>query len=370
MSAYEEAEDRPDKPDRRNWKRRAPIIVGTLLWGAFGGWMFSLAGIPLAWMIGSMLFTAVLAVFGVRLQGPGKARAIMITVLGVMLGSAFTPAALEHASSWIVSIVVLLIFVVVVTVFLSWVFERFGGLPRREAVLSATPGGFGEMILIAEAYGADVRSISLIHATRVMFTVMLVPLYFRLFEGYVRPAVSPMGTMTDLGWTDAGILVTCALVGYYGAKRMRIPAAALLGPMLISSIVHYMEFTVAKPPGELVNLAQLVIGTNVGCRFVGVKRSQLLNPVGIGVFGAAVTLGLALAAAAILHAITQLDYHALWIAFAPGGLAEMTMISLALHIDTAFVSTHHIVRILFIVVSISFVSRLLFGPPDPDAEKP
>lgn len=367
MSAYEEAEDRPNKPDPRSGKQRALIMAATLCWGAFGGWLFSLAGIPLAWMIGAMMFTAGLAVFGVRLKGPGKSRSIMITVLGVMLGSAFTPDIMEHAASWIVSIVVLLIFVVGVTVLLTWGFQRFAGMGKPEALLAATPGGFGEMILIAESYGIDVRSISLIHATRVMFTVMLIPFYFLIFEGYTPPTTSPMCSINDLGLTDAAVLVACALVGYLGAKRLGMPAAALLGPMMISAIVHFLGLTTAKPPGELVNLAQIVIGTNVGCRFVGVERRQLLNPVGVGIIGAAITLGLAMGAAEALHQMTQLDYHALWISFAPGGLAEMTLISLAMGIDTAFVSTHHIIRILFIVMSISVVTRLLFGKPKHDS---
>lgn len=366
MSAYEEAEDRPDKPDPRTWKQSLPIIIGTLLLGALGGWVFSLAKIPLAWMLGAMMFTAVLAVAGVRLKGPGKSRAIVITVLGVMLGSAFTPDIMQHAASWIISIVVLLVFVVVITVVLAWGFEKWGKMSRLEAVLAAAPGGFGEMILVAESYGIGVRSISLIHATRVMFTVMLIPLYFRIFEGYTPPTVSPMGRVSDLGLRDGLILMACAVTGYLIAKKLKIPAAALLGPMMVSSVVHFMGWTTAKPPGELVSLAQVFIGTNVGCRFVGVSHRQLINPVGIGIIGASITLGLAMGAAAILHHYTQLDYHALWISFAPGGLAEMTMISLAMHIDTAFVSTHHIVRILFIVMAISVVSRILFGPPKGD----
>ncbi len=364
MSRYEDAETRPDKPDTRNWKKRAPWVAGTMLWGCFGGWVFSQLGIPLAWMIGAMIFTAGAAITGVRLQGPGKGRAVMITVLGVMLGSAFTPDIANHLSSWLLSIAVLLVFVVLVTCLLAWGFQRFAGMPRREAILSATPGGFGEMVLIAEAYGADVRSISLIHATRVMFTVMLIPIYFRVFEGYTPPAVSPMGSVGDLGLMDGAILVTCAIVGYAGARAIKVPAAAILGPMVVSACVHFFGFTKAQPPGELVNLAQIVIGTTVGCRFVGVSHRQLINPVGIGIIGAAITLGMALGAASALHAITNLDYNALWIAFAPGGLAEMTLISLAMHIDTAFVSTHHIVRILFIVSAMSLISCLLFGKPE------
>ena len=88
-----------------------------MLWGCFGGWVFSQLGIPLAWMIGAMIFTAGAAITGVRLQGPGKGRAVMITVLGVMLGSAFTPDIANHLSSWLLSIAVLLVFVVLVSVF-------------------------------------------------------------------------------------------------------------------------------------------------------------------------------------------------------------------------------------------------------------
>jgi uncharacterized protein len=363
VSKYEEAEDRPDKPDTRTFWQKLPAMAGTLLVGGVGGYLFNFLNIPLAWMLGAMVFTTVLAVAGVRLQGPGKGRAIVITVLGVMLGSAFTPDIADHMATWAISVIVVIVFVAVVTMLLSWGFQRFAGMPKREALLSATPGGFGEMILIAESYNADVRTVSLIHATRVMFTVLLIPLYFRIFEGYVPPLISPMGAVADLGLRDGAILLACCVAGYGIAKRLGMPAAAMLGPMLLSAAVHFTGVTTAKPPSELVNLAQIVIGTNVGCRFVGIKRSQLINPVGIGVIGATITLGLALGAATILQHVTNLDHLALWIAFAPGGLAEMTLISLSMQIDTAFVATHHLVRILFIVMTISFFARFLLGKP-------
>lgn len=363
MSRYEEAEDRPAKPDRRSFRQRFPIMVGTLLVGALGGFVFSLLNLPLAWMIGAMVFTMTLAVLGVPLQGPGKGRAVVITVLGVMLGSAFKPDVFDHAALWAFSLAGVIIFVTVVTALLAWGLQRFAGLGRKEALLSAAPGGFGEMVMIAESYNADIRTVSLIHATRVMFTVLLIPFYFRIFEGYVPPSVSPMGTMGDLTLEDAGALLACAVVGYLVARQLKMPAAALLGPMILSAIVHFMGFTQAKPPGELVNLAQIVIGTNVGCRFVGIERRQLINPVGLGIIGAAITLAMALGAATLLQQLTNLDHLALWVSFAPGGLAEMTLISLAMHLDTAFVATHHLARILFIIVSISLLSRILLGKP-------
>jgi hypothetical protein len=72
-----------------------------------------------------------------------------------------------------------------------------------------------------------------------------------------------------------------------------------------------------------------------------------------------------------LERLTGLPFTALILAFAPGGLAEMTLVSLALGIDTAFVSTHHLFRMLILVLGAPFALRLferVFGkdsPPPP-----
>jgi hypothetical protein len=48
--------------------------------------------------------------------------------------------------------------------------------------------------------------------------------------------------------------------------------------------------------------------------------------------------------------MTGLPVVALMLAFAPGGLAEMSLIAIAIGADAAFVATHHVVRIFLIVV--------------------
>ena len=46
----------------------------------------------------------------------------------------------------------------------------------------------------------------------------------------------------------------------------------------------------------------------------------------------------------------DLDYIAVLLAFAPGGVAEMSLIALALNVEPSFVAFHHIVRIFEIVL--------------------
>src|SRR3546814_2398210 len=57
--------------------------------------------------------------------------------------------------------------------------------------------------------------------------------------------------------------------------------------------------------------------------------------------------------------LTGLPTIGIFLAFAPGGVAEMSLIALALSIDAALVATHHIVRIFLIVVLTPLLFRVL-----------
>jgi uncharacterized membrane protein AbrB (regulator of aidB expression) len=80
----------------------------------------------------------------------------------------------------------------------------------------------------------------------------------------------------------------------------------------------------------------------------------------------AILLGMTVGFALALNGITGIGIRDLILAYSPGGLAEMSLVSLALGGDAAFVSTHHIVRIILIVVFAPLLFgliRRLGGPP-------
>ena len=73
----------------------------------------------------------------------------------------------------------------------------------------------------------------------------------------------------------------------------------------------------------------------------------------------AIFLAMAAVAALVLERLTDFAFPALLLAFTPGGLAEMSLVALALDIDTAFVATHNVARIALIVTLVSLFFRLL-----------
>ena len=340
------------------WPRWIIYVLGSLGLGAIGGLLFSWLTIPLPWMIGAMTFSTLAALTGLPVRGSNRIRSIVVPVLGIMLGSSFSPETIGQVSMWIPSIILMLIFVAIIIATVAIYLNKVMGFGPVTAYFSATPGGLATMVVIGAEMGGDDRRIGLTHSIRIMLTVLIIPFYFRIFEGYMPGGLDSLGSVAELSLYDAAILIACML-GFPIFKALRLPAAIMLGPMTLSVIAHISGLTDAKPPAEIVNIAQLVIGIGIGARFVGVSVIRLYRVMLAGIGATVLMVGLAAAAAWVLSAWTGLPFPAIWLAFAPGGVAEMTLISLALGIDVAFVSTHHVVRVVFMVLAAPLVFHLL-----------
>ncbi|PIW29734.1 MAG: ammonia monooxygenase [Rhodospirillales bacterium CG15_BIG_FIL_POST_REV_8_21_14_020_66_15] len=362
----DESEDDPENagpgPETEGNPKTRPLRMAlTLALGGVGGSLFHELHMPLPWMIGGLVFTLIASLSGAPLVRPKRLRIFMVPVLGVMLGAGFTPEAIGHAAEWLASLAMLLVYALGVTAMVSYYLVKVARWDAATSYFSASPGGFGEMALLGEAMGADDRKISLNHSVRIMLTVLIIPFWFKFFEGYEPGNMMALGTMTDVRPKDAAILIACAVVGYYVARRLRFPAAQLLGPTLVSAVVHMAGLTEARPPQEIVALAQVVIGAAIGCRFLGISLRQVFGTMAQAAAITAFMLGAALGGAWIVSQFTGLPVKTLWLAFAPGGLAEMTLISLSLGIDVAFVSVHHMVRVIFLVSMAPIAFKVLEG---------
>ena len=127
-------------------------------------------------------------------------------------------------------------------------------------------------------------------------------------------------------------------------------AAALTGPAAVSAAAHLAGLTAATLPGELVAAAQVVVGAAIGCRFAGSDPARVGRIIAASLGALVVLLAITVAVCLGLGAATGLGFPALLLAFAPGGLAEMTLVALALGLDPAFVTAHHVLRIFLVVL--------------------
>jgi len=362
----QEGEPKPHPPRSRpsppqGWLARvdAGRVARTLLVGGTGGAVFFAFNLPLAWMLGAMVFTTVASLSGAPMKLQPTLRGAFITIIGVFLGSAFTPEILDQVARWPVSMAGLVLYVLVVTGVLYAYFRRVQGFDPVTAYFSATPGGLSEMVIAGGAMGGDDRRIALVHAARVLLVVMVIPFGFRYVEGEAAATAGKGLALADAELAELGVLLACAVVGPFLGRLLRLPAYRMVGPMLASAAVHITGLSHSPPPWELVALAQVVVGAAVGARFAGVPVKQVVGTLTASVGSTILMLLTTLAFALAVDRMTGLGLEPLILAYSPGGLAEMSLIALALGIEVAFVATHHVLRIALIVLSAPLTFRLI-----------
>lgn len=333
--------------------------------GTAGGYACFLLHVPLAFMIGAMLANSAAAIAGLRVGVPKALRTVMVIVLGIMLGSSFTPDLLGRLGDWAVSLAGLAVYIVAAAAAGLWYLRRVAGFDGVTAYFTAMPGGFNEMVMMGGAMGGDDRMIALGHSLRIMLVVLTVPFAFQALPGYDAAArdwsLTGLGpALGDLPARDWLMLASCGLAAPV-AQRLRIPAGQLVGPMLLSAAIHLAGVTAGKPPGLLVAAAQVVVGAAIGARFAGESPARLWRAAKVAAGLTALLLAVTLVMAVGVHLITGLSLPALILAYAPGGLAEMSLVALSLQVDAPFVATHHIVRIVAIIIVAPIAWRLWLG---------
>ncbi len=332
-------------------------VVVALAAGSLGGVLFAFLGAPLAWMLGAMAATTCLALFGAKTEIYPSAVSIMVAVLGVLMGSAFTPDIVKQAANWLPSV---LLMVTVMSAFAAGgyiIFRRLGGYDPVTAYFAAVPGGFTEMTLMGTDLGGDAKTIALAHATRILIVVSVIPFYFRGILGLEIPTLpSNLLSVASFPLADGLILLSCAIIGLYAARWMKLPAPAFLGPMALSALAHATGWTTNAPPLELIAIAQVVVGASIGSRFAGQTWQSARKTI---LLASATTSLMIMAASLIGLGMASLLGHpmeALVLALSPGGLTEMALIALTIGINTAYVSTLHILRILFVLMAAPLVA--------------
>lgn len=320
--------------------------------GIAGGLLFSWLSTPMPWMLGSMLACLVAALFGLPLTSPIAFRPPMTAMIGVMMGAGYTPALLGQLGSWWITILGLVLFMGVAGLVCVGYFRIVAKYDAATAYFCGMPGGLMEMVLLGEASGADMRKVALVHSARIVFTVSTIPFIVQWVEGrsIVRGAATNV-SLLGMDWAAWGWLGFTLGAGLLLGRLVSMPSRYLMGPLIISVAVHLSGLSSFKPPWELILVAQLVLGTVIGCRFAGSNSREVLRVLLVSLGSCALMIALSIGFALLVSRLTDHTLIELMLAYSPGGLAEMGLLAVAFNLEIAFVSTHHILRIAFVVIA-------------------
>ncbi|NOR62854.1 MAG: AbrB family transcriptional regulator [Rhodobacteraceae bacterium] len=330
----------------------------TLLLAALGAGAFVWISLPLPMLLGPMAICLVAALAGANLKGMGQVGIFFRTFLGVAVGSTITPDVVARLPDIGASLMFVPLFVLAIGG-IGYPLLRYGfGFNHPTAYYAAMPGGLQDMLVFGEEAGGDVRALGLIHATRVLVILTIAPIVLTLLWqlDLTQPPGAPASTLDP--WQIV-LMVVAAVVGWKGAERVGLFGASILGPMILTAILSLSGVITHRPPAEIIWASQFFIGIAVGVKYAGISARELRVDVAAGLaFSAAV----ALVAAGFIYGIGASGIAPpleAFLAYLPGGQAEMTVVAIIAGADLSFVVTHHILRIFIVILFAPVVNRLL-----------
>ena len=346
------------------------MVALCLIVALAGGKLASVLGIPLPYVLGSVGATLLVALLGWPIAPPGRWLVLpMRVVLGVLIGSSVSPELIANAKAILGAALCVPFYVVISSALSMFFYYRVARFSRDESFFAGLPGGLYTMTALAEDAGVGIRRVTICHTLRVTLVLMLIPLGIEQFLGseIIQVNIAAPGTWTGLPLREVGLLIASGVIGAVLGRVTGLPGGLIVGPMVVSGLLHVTEISTARPPSELTIVAQVVLGASIGAQFVGERLASIRAVVGYTLGHVAIMLLLTVGFAAALAWLLDIPPVTSVISFAPGGLTEMTLVALGLNIDVGFVATLHFTRVVMILMLAPLIHRLFLRVSSGDA---
>ncbi len=273
------------------------------------------------------------------------------------MGAMFTPNVASNLFSWWPTVVAMIGATIVATIVGSWFLVRFRQYDRLLSVLCCLPGGQSEVIAMSSELVRKDYVVALSHLMRVSLVFCVAPIWLTFVQGHDAVIASNLAFANLPGLASVSLLdivwfVSIAVIGYVLARAICLPMPHLLGSLLLSIVLHGLGLIAVPRISEFLILAQIAIGGGIGARLAKVPFRTLSKYMIDSLMSATLVISVYLLIAFGISRFFDIALLHLILSFIPGGFYEVTLLALLFGFDVAFVTIHHVVRILLIFFSL------------------
>jgi membrane AbrB-like protein len=283
-------------------------------------------------------------------------------VTGVVLGTYVSfHSVTDVGANWL-AVIAITALTLAVSLGLGVLLARRTSLDGPTAALGMIAGGSAGIVATSDDLGADARIVAFMQYLRLALVVFTAPLLVRyVLHPHVAGEYGAIGPKEIEVEASAGAYVFCALVAATGALialRLRIPAGALIGPLVLAAILTGTGlFHRVTPPEFPREAAFTLIGLHVGMRFTRatIARVGRLLPAVLGfVVVLIATTGLLAWGLSAVTSISPLDAY---LATTPGGINAVLVVGFASGAHTGFVFAVQTLRLFVMVLAAPYLVR-------------
>lgn len=336
----------------------ALALVAALGWSALA--------LPLPWMIGPLLATALVSIAGLPASSPVPLRNMSQWVIATSLGLYFTPAMTQLLLPLWWMVLLAIAWALALGWGLGWFLHRFG-LPgvegsararRATSYFSGTIGGASEMTLLAEREGARSDLVAGAHSLRMLVVTVCIPFGFTWAGLHGMDATVP--GMREVRWPELAVLLGASGLGCLVIRALGWVNPWFIGALGTSIALSAAGIQLSAIPPEFSSAAQLVIGISLGIRFRREFLGQAPRWIAVTVLGTVLSIAVSVGFSWAMVQLTGLNLGTLILGTAPGGIAEMAITAKVLQLGVPLVTAFQVCRLIAVLLIAAPLYRWLY----------
>ena len=346
---------------------------------AAGGLIGNRLKLPAGAMLGSMAAVITLQLISAQSPLPAGLQVVLQLTSGTMIGSRVSRDDALGLKRLAIPALIMIVCMFIINVAIGTTMYRFSYLDIVTALFASAPGGMMDMAIVSAELGANPAYVAILQLSRLMFIfTCMIPFYRKIITKLkaaptpeaaslvaekTEPPEDPAAEKPELPelpldptprkeyrWLRRAIVTfICGYAGGLILWRLGIPAGAIIGAMLGSSICHIVTGNALFPPKVRLPL-QIFAGAFIGMRMDResiLAMHNLLIPALILFVG---VIFITFVTAFIMKKLSGLDMTTCLLASTPGGLSEMAILADNMGLDTPKIAVLQVARLMSVII--------------------
>jgi membrane AbrB-like protein len=316
--------------------------------------------LPAALLLGPMIAAIVIAAIGEASIRVAPIPFILAQgMIGVMIARSLSPSILgEVMKDWP------LVFGVAISVMaaanlMGILLTRQNILPGTTAIWGFSPGAAMAQIMMAEAYGGDMRLVAFMQYLRIVLVAGFASIVARIWIAPIAGSIVTPDWFPAIAWLP---LIQTLAIGWIAAliaNRLRIPAGPLLLPLIVAAGLQASGRLTIELPPWLLAVSYGLVGWSIGLHFtrpILTHAARALPKILLSILMLIVICG---GFAAILTFGAGIDPLTAYLATSPGSADAIAIIAVSSKVDLPFVMALQTARFILVAVTGPMLSRLI-----------
>lgn len=347
---------------------KAIALLLTLIVSLIAGSVFQTVGMVIPWLLGPLLTIIILKhIFSSSLTfyWPNLLRSIGLFVIGLQLGGAFTISAAKEMMENFPFMVLMTFLLISFSLLLAFIVAKITGINMSTAILGSFPGGLSQMVIVGEEMKrANEAIIAFMQTLRILLVIISVPLTARMMYGSDSSSILSATVNSEFLIETEIILLLIFLspICIWLGTKAHMPIPFMLVPLLIVAVaqVTIVPGTAVGLPDWLINMAQVCVGAHLGYSMKINRSFFTIRMVGATLVSNLVLISFCFGLSETFSLIWKTPFKDMFLAAAPGGIAEMGITAIAIRADVAFVTSFQLFRLLVILLIVTPIMKWLF----------